>query len=408
MKQEELFSMALGLTAPWYISKIEFKDSETHSEGKELHLYVEHKKGAKFEVSGQSYSKYDSQSRQWRHLNFFQHLCYLHCDVPRVRTATGHTVLVDVPWSNVGSSFTLLFEAYAMLMVKSGMSLSSAGRCMHIDGRRIGRIIKSAVDEAMQTQGLEQVQEAGLDETSIRKGHNYVTVLTDRKRKKVVGLGLGKDKAAVQVAVNEMAARGSKGEKVETLTIDLSPAYISSSQELFANAEVVFDRFHLDQLLGKAVDEVRREEQKESAELKNSRYFWLRNEKNLSKEKLERVHYLEKTYPRIGKAYRLKEQFKEIWNNPTKATAIEDLEKWLEMAWDSSIVPMQKFVNTINAHWYGVETYFDKIQTNAFAERVNLKIQEIKRIAKGYRNTNNLFAMIYFHLGGFVFDRPTK
>lgn len=78
------------------------------------------------------------------------------------------------------------------------------------------------------------------------------------------------------------------------------------------------------------------------------------------------------------------------------------------MAWDSSIVPMQKFVNTINAHWYGVETYFDKIQTNAFAERVNLKIQEIKRIAKGYRNTNNLFAMIYFHLGGFVFDRPTK
>jgi len=407
MKKEEIFGMALGLQSPWKIADIAFKDSEKKEGEKELHIKVEYEKGHKFKIAEQSYSVYDHQERSWRHLNFFQHTCYLHCRVPRVKTKEGNTVLVEVPWSNPGSSFTLLFESYAMLLVKSGMSLSAAGSYMKIDGRRIGRIINAQVWEALSAQNLDQVNQAGVDETSTRKGHNYVTVLTDTKRKKVVGLGMGKDKEAVQKAVNEMESRGSKAKEVDSLTLDLSPAYISAGSEIFEKAELIFDRFHIDQLLGRAIDEIRREDQKENKELKKTRYLWLKNEDNLSNEKLERIHYLEKTYPRIGKAYRLKEQFKEIWNNSIKQTALEDLGEWLVLAWNSGLNPLKKFVNTIYNHWFGIESYFNNIQTNAFAERVNLKIQEIKRVAKGYRNMENFKAIIYFHLGGLDLKLPT-
>jgi transposase len=407
MKPEELFGLAIGLQKPWYIENIEFKDSEKKEGSKELHIHLSHEKNQRFEVAGHDYPVYDHQDRIWRHLNFFEHVCYLHCKVPRVKTKEGNTLLVNVPWAKAGSSFTLLFEAFSMLLVKGGMSLSGAGKYMKIDGRRIFRTISSNVSEALAEQELEQVTDAGLDETSTRKGHNYITVLTDRKRKKVVGLGLGKNKKAVQTAVNEMESRGSKAQGVQRLTLDLSPSYISASNEIFEDAELVFDRFHIDQLLSKAVDEIRREDQKENVELKKSRYLWLKNEGNLSAEKLERVHYLEMTYPRIGKAYRLKEQFKEIWNNVKIESRIADLEEWLILAWKSDLPPLQKFVNTIYDHWYGIESYFKNIQTNAFAERVNLKIQEIKRIAKGYRNMENFKSIIYFHLGGLDLKLPT-
>lgn len=407
MKPEEIFSMAIGLQKPWYIENIEFKGSEKKEGFKELHIHLNHEQKHKFVVGGNDYSVYDHQQRTWRHLNFFEHVCYLHCKVPRVKTSEGNTLLVDVPWANPGSSFTLLFEAYSMLLVKSGMSLTAAGNYMKIDSRRISRIINGRVSEALAEQSLEQVEQAGVDETSTKKGHNYITVLTDSKRKKVVGLGLGKDKEAVKKAVNEMESRGSKAAKVDSITLDLSPSYISAGSEIFKNAELVFDRFHIDQLLGKAVDQVRREDQKENEELKRTRYLWLKNACNLGQKKLERVHYLELTYPRIGKAYRLKEQFKEIWNNVGVASALEDLEEWLILAWESELEPLRKFVNTINDHWYGIEAYFEKRQTNAFAERVNLKIQEIKRIAKGYRNLENFKSIIYFHLGGLDLKLPT-
>ena len=407
MKPEEIFSMAIGLQKPWYIENIEFKDSEKKAGLKELHIYIKHEKNHRFEVDADTYSVYDHQERTWRHLNFFEHVCYLHCKVPRVKTKDGNTLLVNVPWANPGSSFTLLFEAFSLLLVKGGMSLSGAGKYMKIDGRRICRIINSRVSEALEEQELEQVEDVGLDETSTKKGHNYITVLTDRKRKKVVGLGLGKDGKAVQAAVNEMESRGSKATAVKTLTLDLSPAFIAAGSEIFKESEMIFDRFHIDQLLSKAVDEIRREEQKEYGELKKSRYLWLKNEADLNDKNLKRVHYLEMTYPRIGEAYRLKEQFKEIWNNVKIESKIEDLDKWLVLAWKSELAPIQKFVNTIYSHWYGIESYFKNIQTNAFAERVNLKIQEIKRIAKGYRNMDNFKSIIYFHLGGLDLKLPT-
>lgn len=405
MRNTELFSQALGLSDPWYVSKVDFTPDD---DGDILHIFIDHKRGFQYHVDDDYYSVYDHVERTWRHLNFFQHLCYIHANVPRVRTRTGNTLMVEVPWAVPGSSFTLLFEAYSMLLVHSGMSLKAAGDYMQIDGRIIGRIIHRNVANALAEQPLESVKQLGLDETSYKKGHDYITILTDMQAKKVVGIGHGKGVEAVEEALMEMEVRCADREDVETVSLDFSAAYIAACNQYFPQAATVFDRFHLESLLNKAVDQVRREDQKHNKEIKKTRYLWLKNFENLSEKMQLTIKSLQKSCPRIGKAYRLKEQFKEIFQEVDKSSALNLLTAWITLALKSKIEPVVNFANTVLNHWKGIVTYFDKRLSNAFAEQVNLQIQQIKRIARGYRNIDNFYTMIYFKLGGLDLNLPYR
>lgn len=75
------------------------------------------------------------------------------------------------------------------------------------------------------------------------------------------------------------------------------------------------------------------------------------------------------------------------------------MKEWLYKAQRSNIAPIQKVAQSLKAHWSGIVQYFESRLTSGYVERVNLKIQEIKRMAKGYRNMENFIIMIYFHLG---------
>ena len=399
MEITEMFSMALGLSKPWFIEKVEFVELES-SRKKELHLFLDYEKGHSFEVGIHSSNRiYDHHEKKWRHANFFEHECFLHAHVPRVINKDEKPVLVSVPWARQGSQFTLLFEAFSFGLVESGMSFSAAGNQVKEDGRVVFRIVKAYVDKARSEQRLDQVELASLDETSFKKGHNYFTILTDVERKKVVGVGKGKDGNAVQQAINEMESRSSMADKVEQVGIDLSPAFIGACMDKFENARIVFDRFHVEQMLSKAVDSVRQLETDANKQLRKSKYLWLRNASSLKANQQERVHYLSTVFPVLGEAYRLKEAYKEIFNNVKKDDAIEALEHWISMVNESKIYPLINFVKSLKTHWSGVIQYFEKRSSNGFAERVNLKIQEIKRTAKGFRNQDNFITTIYLHLG---------
>lgn len=395
----------MNLSSPWKISELEFKEC---AGGKELHITIGHEKRAKFVHEKEECSVYDHQFRTWRHLDFFEHVCYLRAKVPRVKTGDGSVRLVQVPWAERGSSFTLLFEGKVRELVRLGMSATGAGASLRISGKQVFGVIRRSVSHALATQPLEDVGEASLDEVSSRKGHRYLTVLTDRKRKKVVGIGEGRDAAAVGEALMDMEVRGAYREKVKSLTMDMSKAYISAAGLYFALAAIIFDRFHIAKKMNGAVDQIRREEQARFKELKNSRYLWLKDSGRLGKRDREKIGRLSETYPNIGEAYRLKEMLKSVLDQAYRDHRLKWLNAWVREAWASGLEPVRQFVNMLHRHWYGVKTFFKYLATNAYAERVNLKIQEIKRIAKGYRNINNFKLMIYFHLGGLDLDKPTK
>ncbi|KGE84763.1 hypothetical protein IX84_32115 [Phaeodactylibacter xiamenensis] len=253
----------------------------------------------------------------------------------------------------------------------------------------------------MATQELRAVKDLSVDETSRKKGHNYLTILCDRQAKKVVGVSLGKDQKAVGEALIDMEARGADRTTVRSVTLDMSRSYIAACESYMPQAEMVFDRFHLVKKLNEAIDTIRRAEQKQFKEaLKHSRYLWLRNASKLSQKQQQRLDLLKEAFPNLGQAYRLKELFREVFDAAQFTKRLKPLNEWIKMAWDSGIKPIQEFVNMLHDHWYGIKTYFKRLANNAFAEGVNLKIQEIKRIARGYRNPHNFILMIYFKLGG--------
>jgi len=399
MKDTTLFTAALGLKKPWYIKSVELKP--TTSDTQELHIEVDHDKRVKFNYEGDMCSVYDHQPRTWRHLRFFQHDCYLHARVPRIKTSNGKIRLVEVPWSDPSSSFTLLFEHNIMRLIDGGMSASAAGRHYEMDSRRVFGIVSRHVSRALSSQPLATVKELSVDETSRKKGHNYLTIMCDRIAKKVVGVSEGKNSDAFGEALVDMEVRGADRRLVKTVTMDMSRSYISAANDYIPKADIVFDRFHVVKLLQQAIDDIRRTDQREYREaFKRSRYLWLRNNETLSEEQKARVNELSKAFPNIGEAYRLKELFREVWDAAEHNNRIGPLNAWIKQALASGLKPIADFVKTLKAHWYGIKTYFKRRATNAYAENVNLKIQQIKRVARGYRNVQHFMLMIYFHLGG--------
>jgi transposase len=405
MRTEDLFSNALWSQKPWYVEKVEFKSNDS---GCELHIHLNHECNSKFLVEGDFYAVYDHQERMWRHLNFFEHECYIYAHVPRVKTKTGQVLLVEVPRAQPGSSFTLLFEAYTELLVKGGMPMRVAGEYLPIDGRRIWTIINRKVSEALSDQTLEAAKHLGVDESSTKKGGQYITELTDMERNTVVGHAPGKDAEAFNNALIDMEIRGADRNRLSVITMDMSPSFISAAIKKMPKAKLVFDRFHLEQSMNKVVDQVRKEEAMLYKDLKKTRYLWLKKVRNLREDQQQKINDLAASYPRLAQAYRIKEQFKEMLNEAYFCSKVSPLVRWMKIAWNRAIEPIQNLVDTIAKHWYGIKTYFKYFISNGFSERVNLKILEIKRTAKGNANINNFKLMIYFHLGQLDLKLPTK
>ena len=261
---------------------------------------------------------------------------------------------------------------------------------------------------ALAGQQLESVRELSIDETSSRKGHNYLTVLCDRGRKKVVGIAEGKDSTSVAEALIDMEVRGAYSEEVKFITMDMSTGYIAAASNNFEQAEIIFDRFHIIKKMNEAVDQIRRADQAQCKDdFKRTRYLWLKNSDKLKEDQKLRLENISAAYPNIGEAYRLKELLRTVLDQAYVDHRLQWINSWIKEALKSGLEPILKFVNMLHNHWYGIKTYFKRLATNAYAERVNLKIQEIKRIAKGYRNMYNFKQIIYFHLGGLDLGLPT-
>lgn len=292
-----------------------------------------------------------------------------------------------------------MFEAYAMTLLELEMSPSSVADLVKVWPQRIWDVFNHYVGQACGQSDDSGIEEVGIDETSKRKGHNYITVGVDLGKARVFKVVEGKDAAAVEALGEHLKTRGSAPEKARQVCIDMSPAFIAGVSKAFPNAQVTFDRFHVVKEVNKAVDTLRRAEQKECRGLKGHKYTLLRNPENLTDKKLAELAGRIKLYPKIGEGYRLKELFREFWGFDHPGQAERFLEDWCKQAESSGIFPFQKAASTIRAHWSGIMNFIKSQITNGILEGINSKIQLAKKRARGYRNINNFINMIYFLCG---------
>jgi len=398
---EQIFALALGISNPWRIDKVNFDESSSR-----LDIYLKFTRGHKFKMEdGIEYTAYDTVSRKWEHLNFFQHKCYLHANVPRVKQSNGKIETQSVPWARKGSGFTLLFEAFTMLLIENEMPVNKVAKVVKVYPNRLWRVFNYWISIAHQKDVIEDLAKIGFDETSTRKGHNYITTMVDLKQRRVLFATEGKGADCIGRSIQYLDDKLVAIENINQVCIDMSPAFISGCNLYLPDAAITFDKFHVVKEVNKAMDELRRLERVGNDMLKKHKYTFLKN-KLSPKIKQERDLLLE-FYPKLGEGYRLKQLFRDFWDIKDKEEAESYLAFWCDLADDSGIFPFQRVVKTIKSHWTGIINYVESRINNGILEGLNSKIQLAKKRARGYRNTTNFINMIYFTCGKLKFDYPS-
>jgi transposase len=269
----------------------------------ELHLYIDFASGSRFlDDANNLCPVHDTVERQWQHLSFFEHTCYLHCAVPRITTTDGKVHPVDVPWARPGSGFTLLFEALALALIEREMPVNRVAEILKVNPQRIWTIFNHWLSKAKAADDPGTITKLGVDETSTQKGHHYVTPGVDVEEARVIHVTEGKGKATLQSIQRHLENKGVDKEQVKQISMDLSPSFIAGAAESFPAAQITFDRCHVVKLLNEAMNQVRIAERKEHDVLKGHKYTFLKNRENLSDKKEKELDEMIKLYPTPGEA----------------------------------------------------------------------------------------------------------
>jgi len=404
MRKRELFRQALGLTPPWQVREVSFDPERGR-----LELRLDFPRGAKFpcpECEREGCPAYDTTEKRWRHLNFFEHDTHLVARVPRVECAACGVKQVEVPWARPNSGFTLLMEAYLLTLCQA-MPVRAVARLVGEHDTRIWRVLHHYVLEARGRADFSGVTRVGLDETSARRGHNYISLFLDLGERRLLFATEGHDASVLGRFARDLERHGGTPDQVEEFCLDMSAAYRKGIAEQFPEAHLTFDKFHVMKLLNGAVDEVRRQEQKERPELKKTRYLWLKNPENLTQKQKARLEEIRpsKSHLKTARAYRIKRSFQEFWTQPPEL-AEAFLTRWYYWATHSRLDPVIKVARTIKEPWDGVLRWFQSQVDNGILEGLNSLIQAAKAKARGYRTSRNLIVMSYLIAGKLDFQLP--
>ena len=404
MDQNQLFSLAIGLVPPWLVDHVTFTVEE-----KRLDLHINFPAGSRFAcpVCGEECPVHDTREHTWRHMDFFQHDAYLHARVPRVACPEHGVHQVPVPWAREGSQFTLLFEALIMALVRE-MPVLTVARMVGETDTLLWRVIKHYVSEARTTVDMADVHAVGVDETSSRRGHDYITLFVDLLEKHLLFATPGKDAQTFAQFTKDLQAHGGNAEVITEVSMDLSLAFQKGAAEHLPNAQVTFDRFHLMKLVNEAVDAVRKGEALSQPVLKKTRWLWLKNQGNLKAQQKEKLQALLKNQNlKTAQAYQFRLTFQEIFTIQNRHQGAILLKAWMENAKASGLPPMVKVAYTLMNHWDGVLRWFESQITNGILEGFNSLLQSAKAKARGYRTHKNFIAMVYLILGKLDLRLPT-
>ena len=382
MTPEELFSAALGLSQQWRVAQCRFE-----GEPKRLELRLEHVPGQHFECPKckAMCGVHDTIERSWRHLNFFQYRCELFAKVPRTWCRTDGVHQVEVPWAREGSGFTLLLEALVMLL-SAEMPVEGIADLLGETDTRLWRVLIYYVEQAQAKRDWSKVRRIAVDETSARRGHRYVTNVLDCDGRGLLLMVEGRSAQALGSFAQALREHGGDPAQIQAIAMDMSPAFLKGAAEHFPQAQIVFDKFHVMQLAGQALDSVRRQLQQDGAQLKGALWSLRGNAWNLSLQRQKQRQALCSQYTKLGRAMTLRDTLQTIYASPDQLTAESQLHWWCAWASRSRLEPFRSLAKTVRQHWQGILAYFHTGLTSAAIEAVNGIIQLAKRIARGFRN----------------------
>jgi transposase len=397
MQSERLFEAALGVSSPWYVREAGF-DAAAQT----LTIRVDFHTGSRFsypEVPGE-HPVHDTLTKRYRHLNFFQHECFLEVRAPRVKLPDGSVRLIEPPWAGKLSGFTLLFEALVLCLCRE-MPFAAVARLVGESWHRVATIAERYVELALAQADFSAVRELAIDETSKARGHDYLTVAADAERRAVICVTDTREATAIERVAEELAAHGGAPQAIRAVSIDMSPAYIKGVERHLPNATLTFDKFHVIAHASHALDLMRRAEHKRDPELKGLRWTLLKDRNRLSDARRADLDALlaNLTTKRTARAWQYREDLREILNRKQINVVRDMLRQWCTNVMRSKVEPMKAVAQMIRNHLEGIVAWARSRMTNGFLEALNGLFQAAKRKARGYRRLSTIRTIIFLIAG---------
>jgi transposase len=391
-ESKDAFEKILQVKDPFYIERVDVDDDDL-----EVNIFLNFHRGARFACSvclEEGKPVFSTVYKTWRHLNVCQYKLYLHARCPKTKCDQCGVRLWQAPWARRYSGFTLMFESFVMGLITE-MSVLGVANLLGEYDTRIWRILHRHVEDKQQNHDFKDVRRVGIDETSSRKGHKYISVFVCMDTKKVLFCTEGKGADTVERFAEVLETHGGDADNVTEVVSDMSPAFISGVAKHLPKASQTFNRFHIMKHLNEAIDQIRREEQKDNPILKKSRYVWLKNLENHTHNQAQIYEDLSRRNLKTARAFRIRLAAQEIYKTaPDSEAARGGFKKLLGWIARSRLEPMKKFGRMVKDHFDGILRFFDTRLTTGLVEGMNSRIQEIKRRAKGFRNNKNFIAMI--------------
>ena len=386
---ESLFTSALGLQAPWSVKEVEL---DTVGRRIDFTLACNAKQLSCPLCEAPDQGVHDRLKREWRHLDFFQFEAWLHAEVPRIACSVcGKTSQITVPWAREGSGFTALFEALALSLCQE-LPVRQAAALLRCADKQLWRRIKHYVDEARKFDDMSEVKLVGIDDTSLRKGQDYITVVHDLDAKRLLFACEGRDHQTVVAFAADLKAHGGDPRKIKDVCQDMSAAYAKGVGMALPEAQISYDRFHVIAMANEAMDKVRREETSTQPQavkealgsndrklLKSLTWGMRKNPKGWNARQINAMHWLQHSTLKSARAWRLKMALRDVYAKATQsddaAQAKENLMGWISWATRCRLEPFKKLAKTLRQRLDAVVRGMLDNRSNAYVEAMNGLLQ---------------------------------
>ncbi len=400
MDQCSLYEKILGLPAPWFVADVELDQGQG-----EVVVSVERDQSASLACPrcGRTCPGYDARQRRWRHLDTCQFRTQVVAQVPRVQCPEHGCLTVAVPWAEQNSRYTLLFEAFVISWLKAA-SIYSVSKQLRLSWTAIDNIMERAVRRGLADTPIRDTSKLAVDETSFRKGHDYVTIVSNHLGQ-VLAVEDGRSKQSLARFYQSLDA--PRRQAIKSISMDMSPAYQQSTFEHVerAHRKIAFDHFHIAQVLTKALDETRKNDMRRADrslhhQIHRSRYVWLRQRGSLELSQVRQIKQLSDTLKDTGLVWYLKEKARDIWRGYRVKGARAAWKDWIELARATEVRALVTAASQIEQKLFGILNAMRFRASNGLAEAINGQVRALKMRSRGFRNKERFKRAILFHYGG--------
>jgi len=338
--------------------------------------------------------------RRFRSIPIGSKPVFIEFEVPRVMCLACKIIRqVKISFAEKRRTFTKSFERY-VLGLSRFMTIFDIARHLKTSWGMIKDIQKRYLSKRFSRPSLKDIQRIAIDEISIGKGHQYLTVVLNLTTGAVIFVGEGKGSDALAPFWRRIKRIKSK---IKAVAIDMSPAYIAAVLENLPEAAIVFDPFHVVKYFNDKLSDFRRslfnhlKDKDEKQILKGTRWLLLKNPENLNIQKGEdnRLKQALELNKPLATAYYLKEELRQFWKQTDKKAADAYIQQWIKTTASTKIPMLQKFAKTVAGHKFGILNFYDHPISTGPLEGTNNKIKTLQKQAYGFRDHEFFKLKIY-------------